>query len=123
NGDNYNSDNFIVGNVNDEALIGKDKTQNANNEKNPNYKWTANVTTSNDTINNNYNIKVNNGKSTVKKADLVIDLNDVEHTYGTPNLNDYGINKDKISWVNGDNYNSDNFIVGNVNDEALIGKD
>ncbi|MBM6651842.1 hypothetical protein, partial [Megamonas funiformis] len=91
NGDNYNSDNFIVGNVNDEALIGKDKTQNANNEKNPNYKWTADVATDNDTINKNYNIIVNDGKSTVNKADLVVDLNKVYHTYGDPNLGDYGV--------------------------------
>ena len=96
NGDNYNSDNFIVGNVNDEALIGKDKTQNANNEKNPNYKWTADVATDNDTINKNYNIIVNNGKSTVDKANLTIDLNDVKHTYGSPNLNDYGVSSVKI---------------------------
>ena len=104
NGDNYNPDNFIVGNVNDEAIIGKDKTQNANNEKNPNYEWNANVTTSNDTINKNYNIIVNDGKSTVNKADLVVDLNKVYHTYGDPNLGDYGVSN-VTGLTNGDKAN------------------
>ena len=104
NGDNYNPDNFIVGNVNDEAIIGKDKTQNANNEKNPNYKWTANVATDNDTINKNYNIIVNDGKSTVNKADLVVDLNKVYHTYGDPNLGDYGVSN-VTGLTNGDKAN------------------
>ena len=104
NGDNYNPDNFIVGNVNDEAIIGKDKTQNANNEKNPNYKWTADVATDNDTINKNYNIIVNDGKSTVNKADLVVDLNKVYHTYGDPNLGDYGVSN-VIGLTNGDKAN------------------
>ncbi|MBM6727406.1 MBG domain-containing protein, partial [Megamonas funiformis] len=104
NGDNYNPDNFIVGNVNDEAIIGKDKTQNANNEKNPNYKWTADVATDNDTINKNYNIIVNDGKSTVNKADLVVDLNKVYHTYGDPNLGDYGVSN-VTGLTNGDKAN------------------
>lgn len=104
NGDNYTPDNFIVGNVNDEAIIGKDKTQNANNEKNPNYEWTANVTTSNDTINKNYNITVNKGQSTVNKADLVVDLNKVYHTYGDPNLGDYGVSN-VTGLTNGDKAN------------------
>ncbi|MBM6651699.1 beta strand repeat-containing protein, partial [Megamonas funiformis] len=113
----------------DGALIENGTKTNNANKDNENYYWTGTVTLDGSLLgnyeftNNSNSIQVNNGKSTVKKADLVIDLNDVNHKYGTPNLNDYGINKDKISWVNGDNYNSDNFIVGNVNDEALIGKD
>lgn len=118
NGDNYNSDNFIVGNVVDEALIGKDKTQNANNEKNPNYEWTANVTTSNDTINKNYNIIVNKGQSTVNKADLVVDLNKVYHTYGDPNLKDYGISGVE-GLTNGDEASKDKLDVEMTKDTAL----
>ena len=122
NGDNYNPDNFIVGNVNDEAIIGKDKTQNANNEKNPNYEWNANVTTSNDTINKNYNIIVNDGKSTVNKADLVVDLNKVYHTYGDPNLKDYGI--DKVEGLtNGDKISEDKLAVEMTKDNALKDKE
>ena len=118
NGDNYNPDNFIVGNVNDEAIIGKDKTQNANNEKNPNYEWNANVTTSNDTINKNYNIIVNDGKSTVNKADLVVDLNKVYHTYGEPNLKDYGISGVE-GLTNGDEASKDKLDVEMTKDNAL----
>lgn len=122
NGDNYNPDNFIVGNVNDEAIIGKDKTQNANNEKNPNYKWTADVATDNDTINKNYNIIVNDGKSTVNKADLVVDLNKVYHTYGDPNLKDYGI--DKVEGLtNGDKISEDKLAVEMTKDNALKDKE
>lgn len=118
NGDNYTPDNFSVGNVNDEAIIGKDKTQNANNEKNPNYKWTADVATDNDTINKNYNIIVNDGKSTVNKADLVVDLNKVYHTYGDPNLKDYGI--DKVEGLtNGDKISEDKLAVEMTKDNAL----
>lgn len=104
NGDNYTPDNFIVGNVNDEAIIGKDKTQNANNEKNPNYKWTANVTTSNDTINNNYNIIVNDGKSTVNKAklDIIIDNTTIEKGEH-PNYNgQFGNDSGTNNFTNGD---------------------
>ena len=118
NGDNYTPDNFIVGNVNDEAIIGKDKTQNANNEKNPNYEWTANVTTSNDTINKNYNITVNKGQSTVNKADLVVDLNKVYHTYGDPNLKDYGISGVE-GLTNGDEASKDKLDVTMTKDTAL----
>lgn len=118
NGDNYNPDNFIVGNVNDEAIIGKDKTQNANNEKNPNYEWNANVTTSNDTINKNYNITVNKGQSTVNKADLVVDLNKVYHTYGEPNLKDYGISGVE-GLTNGDEASKDKLDVEMTKDTAL----
>ncbi|WP_278850639.1 hypothetical protein, partial [Megamonas funiformis] len=122
NGDNYNPDNFIVGNVNDEAIIGKDKTQNANNEKNPNYEWNANVTTSNDTINKNYNITVNKGQSTVNKADLVVDLNKVYHTYGEPNLKDYGISGVE-GLTNGDEASEDKLAVEMTKDNALKDKE
>lgn len=119
NGDNYTPDNFIVGNVNDEAIIGKDKTQNANNEKNPNYEWTANVTTSNDTINKNYNITVNEGQSVVNKADLTIDLNEnVHHEYGKPNLDDYVITGTE-GLTNGDEAFEDKLDVTMTEDTAL----
>lgn len=119
NGDNYNPDNFIVGNVNDEAIIGKDKTQNANNEKNPNYKWTADVATDNDTINKNYNIIVNDGQSVVNKADLTIDLNEnVHHEYGKPNLDDYVITGTD-GLTNGDEAFEDKLDVTMTHDDAL----
>lgn len=104
--------------ITDEALTGNTTGKVTNDVDN--YTWTGNIIGS--LKNYEFNTTVT-GDSKVTQAELVINLDDVEHTYGTPNLNDYGINKDKISWVNGDNYNSDNFIVGNVVDEALIGKD
>ena len=101
--------------TNDTALKDKEHTNDVGD-----YTWTGSVNGI-DGLEKNYSITVNKGQSVVNKADLVIDLGDVEHTYGTPNTDDYEI--DNIGWANGDNYNPDNFIVGNVNDEAIIGKD
>ena len=85
------------------------KTNNANKD-NENYYWTGTVSLDDSLLgnyeftNNSNSIKVNNGKSTVKKADLVIDLNDVKHTYGSPNLNDYGVSS-VTGLTNGDKAN------------------
>ena len=69
-------------------------------------------------INKNYNIIVNDGKSTVNKADLVVDLNKVYHTYGEPNLKDYGI--DKVEGLtNGDKISEDKLAVEMTKDNAL----
>lgn len=94
----------------DGALIENGTKTNNANKDNENYYWTGTVTLDNSLLsnyeftNNSNSIKVNNGKSTVKKADLVIDLNDVKHTYGSPNLNDYGVSS-VTGLTNGDKAN------------------
>ena len=47
-----------------------------------NYKWTGTATVDNDLINNNYTFKVVDGSSVVEKANMVINLNDIQMTYG-----------------------------------------
>ena len=78
------------------------------------YTWTGNVSGI-EGLENNYIITVNNGKSTVDKANLTIDLNDVKHTYGSPNLNDYGVSS-VTGLTNGD---TANIGVTMTNDTAL----
>ena len=63
-------------------------------------------------------ITVDNGKSTVSKANLTVNLGDVNHQYGKPNLNDYGI-KDSIGLTNGDEKQKENLKVEMTNDTAL----
>ncbi|MBE5061270.1 filamentous hemagglutinin N-terminal domain-containing protein [Megamonas funiformis] len=88
------------------------------------YTWTGTVTLDDSLLgnyeftNNSNSITVNNGKSTVDKADLVVDLNKVYHTYGDPNLKDYGI--DKVEGLtNGDEAFEDKLDVTMTHDDAL----
>ena len=97
--------------TNDTAL--KDENTHTNNAGGS-YTWTGNISGL-EGIENNYNITVNNGKSTVDKANLTIDLNDVKHTYGSPNLNDYGVSS-VTGLTNGD---TANIGVTMTNDTAL----
>ena len=60
-------------------------------------------------------ITVDNGKSSVSKAKLTINLGDVNHKYGTPNLNDYKVEEIK-GLTNGD---KGNISVENIKDSAL----
>ena len=60
-------------------------------------------------------ITVDNGKSSVSKADLTINLGDVNHKYGTPSLNDYKVEEIK-GLTNGD---KGNISVENIKDSAL----
>ena len=97
--------------TNDTAL--KDENTHTNNAGGS-YTWTGNISGL-EGIENNYNITVNNGKSTVDKANLTIDLNDVKHTYGSPNLNNYGVSS-VTGLTNGDKAN---IGVTMTNDTAL----
>ena len=103
NGDNENEvrgeiDKNNIAYTNDKALDGT------------NGKWTGDAGTgtidfANENIDlGNYEVTVHEGQSTVDKANLTIDLNDVKHTYGTPNLNDYGVSN-VTGLTNGDKAN------------------
>ena len=97
-----NGDTANIGVTMTEDTALKDNNTHTNNAGGS-YTWTGNINGL-EGIENNYNITVNNGKSTVDKANLTIDLNDVKHTYGSPNLNDYGINS-ITGLTNGDTAN------------------
>ncbi|MGO5441904.1 hypothetical protein ACTQX2_13795, partial [Megamonas funiformis] len=97
-----NGDTANIGVTMTEDTALKDNNTHTNNAGGD-YTWTGNISGI-EGLENNYNITVVDGKSTVSKADLTIDLNDVNHKYGTPNLNNYGINS-VIGLTNGDTAN------------------
>ena len=108
---NGDTANIGVTMIEDTAL--KDNNTHTNNAGGI-YTWTGNVSGI-EGLENNYIITVNNGKSTVDKANLTIDLNDVKHTYGSPNLNNYGVSS-VTGLTNGD---TANIGVTMTNDTAL----
>lgn len=92
NGDSYDANDFIVivNNGDDGALTGNTEGRVTNDVGS--YTYTGTVTSDNEKLNQNYDIVVNNsandnnvgtGNSYVNKADLIININDVETTYGT----------------------------------------
>lgn len=92
NGDSYDANDFIVivNNGDDGALTGNTEDRVTNDVGS--YTYTGTVTSDNEKLNQNYDIVVNNsandnnvgtGNSYVNKADLIININDVETTYGT----------------------------------------
>ena len=108
---NGDTANIGVTMIEDTAL--KDNNTHTNNAGGI-YTWTGNVSGI-EGLENNYIITVNNGKSTVDKANLTIDLNDVKHTYGSPNLNNYGVSS-VTGLTNGD---TASIGVTMTNDTAL----
>ncbi|WP_302486795.1 hypothetical protein, partial [uncultured Megamonas sp.] len=99
NGDKISEDKLAVEMTKDNAL--KDNNKHTNNAGD--YTWTGSVSGI-EGLENNYNIKVNDGESVVNKAALTIDLNKVYHTYGNPNLSDYGVSS-VTGLTNGDKAN------------------
>ena len=98
----------------DNAL--KDNNKHTNNAGD--YTWTGSVSGI-EGLENNYNIKVNDGQSVVNKADLTIDLNEnVHHEYGKPNLDDYVITGTD-GLTNGDEAFEDKLDVTMTEDTAL----
>lgn len=60
------------------------------------------------------------GSIQVTPATLTVGLNNVSHKYGAPNLNDYGIDKDKVAGLtNGDEESKDKLTVTMTKDDAL----
>ena len=111
NGDEAFEDKLTVTMTKDDAL--KDNNKHTNNAGGI-YTWTGNVSGI-EGLENNYIITVNKGQSTVSKAGLTIDLNDVNHKYGTPNLNGYGVSS-VTGLTNGD---TASIGVTMTNDTAL----
>ena len=111
NGDEKQKENLKVEMTNDTAL--KDNNQHTQNAGGK-YEWNGKVSGI-ENLDTNYEIKVNKGNSTVEKADLTVNLGDVNHKYGTPNLNDYKVEEIK-GLTNGD---KGNISVENIKDSAL----
>lgn len=131
NGDNYKEDSFTV-DVNDGAdgaLTGSSTGRVTQNAGDYTYTGTVKGNDSEERLNNNYNIVVNGfedntgtGKSTVKKANLIVDIKDVDTTYGTKfDVNQYGYKLDGI--VNGDAEESLKEEIGPVSYSNSAAKD
>lgn len=126
----YTSDDLDITVTGDEALTGSNTGRVTNNAGD--YTWSATVTgvdNSNLTnLSDNYNITVNGtGKSTVKKVQLTVDLDEVTRTYGntviTNNNGEYSISNIQ-GLVNGDadlGYDVDDLVINVTSDTALTG--
>ncbi len=106
--------------ITDGGLVdNKTKTNNANRE-NEHYTWSLDKEALGGVANllNNYSVTINNGKSTVTKANLKVDLDAVTRVYGDLDA-DYNI-ADVTGLVNGDEDYSLTFNKDMVADGALI---
>ena len=119
NGDSYNASAITVNKTSDGAVdnLASGKTTNDAGE----YSWTGSASTTNETLNKNYDLVVNgNGKSTIEKANLVVNLNDISRVYGNLDAKDYsnaytfGAN---AGLVNGDN----GLVIDAKTDGAIVG--
>ena len=114
NGEDYSN---LIGldhnSITDEALTGNTTGKVTNNAGD--YTWTGNIIGS--LKNYEFNTTVT-GDSKVNKADLVVDLNKVYHTYGDPNLKGYGISGVE-GLTNGDEASKDKLDVTMTKDTAL----
>ena len=108
---NGDKGNISVENIKDSAL--KDNNTHTNNVGD-NYTWSGDIESDIAGLTTNYNITVKDGKSSVSKADLTVNLGDVNHKYGTPSLN-YKVEEIK-GLTNGD---KGNISVENIKDSAL----
>lgn len=131
NGDNYKEDSFTVDVKDgaDGALTGSSTGRVTQNAGDYTYTGTVKGNDSEERLNNNYNIVVNGfedntgtGKSTVKKANLIVDIKDVDTTYETKfDVNQYGYKLDGI--VNGDAEESLKEEIGPVSYSNSAAKD
>ena len=99
--------------ITDKALTGNTTGKVTNNAGD--YTWTGNIIGSLKNYEFDTTVK---GDSKVNKADLVVDLNKVYHTYGDPNLKDYGISGVE-GLTNGDEASKDKLDVEMTKDTAL----
>ena len=119
NGDSYNAGDVKVTVTGDGALTGNTEGKVTNNAGD--YTWSGTATTDNAGLGKNYNLVVTaNGKSTVEKANLVVNLNDITRIYGNLDAKDYSnafTFGNNAGLVNGDNgliidANADGAIAG-----------
>ena len=88
NGDSYNAGDVKVTVTGDGAIAGVSGSKVTNDAGN--YEWTGSASTTNAGLGKNYNLVVTaNGKSTVEKANLVVNLNDITRVYGNLDAKDY----------------------------------
>ena len=117
NGDSYNAGDVKVTVTGDGALTGNTEGKVTNDAGN--YEWTGSASTTNAGLDKNYNLVVTaNGKSTVEKANLVVNLNDITRVYGNLEAKDYS--KAFTFGANAGLVNGDNGLVINADKDGAI---
>ena len=117
NGDSYNAGDVKVTVTGDGALTGNTEGKVTNNAGD--YTWSGTATTDNAGLGKNYNLVVTaNGKSTVEKAKLVVNLNDITRVYG--NLDAKNYSNAFTFGANAGLVNGDNGLVINADKDGAI---
>ena len=117
NGDSYNAGDVKVTVTGDDAIAGVSGNRVTNDAGK--YEWTGSASTTNEGLGKNYNLVVNgNGKSTVKKANLVVNLNDITRVYG--NLDAKNYSNAYTFDANAGLVNGDNGLVINADKDGAI---
>ena len=117
NGDSYDASAITVNKTSDGATDGVSGSKVTNDAGK--YEWTGSASTTNAGLGKNYNLVVNgNGKSTVKKANLVVNLNDITRVYG--NLDAKNYSNAYTFGANAGLVNGDNGLVINANKDGAI---
>lgn len=117
NGDSYNAGDVKVTVTCDDAIAGVSGNRVTNDAGK--YEWTGSASTTNEGLGKNYNLVVNgNGKSTVKKANLVVNLNDITRVYG--NLDAKNYSNAYTFGANAGLVNGDNGLVIDANADGAI---
>uniref|UniRef100_UPI003AF13293 beta strand repeat-containing protein n=1 Tax=Phascolarctobacterium succinatutens TaxID=626940 RepID=UPI003AF13293 len=117
NGDSYDASAITVNKTSDGAIAGVSGSKVTNDAGN--YEWTGSASTTNAGLGKNYNLVVTaNGKSTVEKANLVVNLNDITRVYGNLDAKDYS--NAFTFGANAGLVNGDNGLVINANKDGAI---
>ena len=117
NGDSYNAGDVQVTVTGDGALTGNTEGKVTNNAGD--YTWSGTVEVANAGLGKNYNLVVTaNGKSTVEKANLVVNLNDITRVYG--NLEAKNYSKAFTFGENAGLVNGDSGLVINADKDGAI---
>lgn len=117
NGDSYNAGDVKVTVTCDDAIAGVSGNRVTNDAGK--YEWIGSASTTNEGLGKNYNLVVNgNGKSTVKKANLVVNLNDITRVYG--NLDAKNYSNAYTFGANAGLVNGDNGLVIDANADGAI---
>ena len=116
NGDNYGAGDVTMDAVTDSALTGASTGKVTNDAGN--HKWNANVVAANDKLKQNYKLVVDDGKSEVTKANLVVNLKDITRVYG--NLDAKNYSKEFTYGENAGLVNGDSGLVINAKEDGAI---
>ena len=117
NGDSYDASAITVNKTSDGAIDGVSGSRVTNDAGN--YEWTGSASTTNAGLGKNYNLVVTaNGKSTVEKANLVVNLNDITRVYG--NLDAKNYSNAYTFGANAGLVNGDNGLVIDANADGAI---